>query len=264
MKYIQDQENKRKSAELSLSREKQGANMGTLTDSQKGIVTRQAKMISEGHADPTMADLTGRGGMAVLKPYIEQELSDKYPEFNVNQAQGDRKYWNSNPTRKQLQVMNVVTEQLPKLKDASAQMKRLGIPALDATGIKALAAKGDVNAAEYIAASTASVEDVAKAISGGNALTDDQLKLAGRLIPPGATPAQLDKVISQIEKAVDSRKATVYQQGGIYGKIAAKNDPWLSEDIRQRILSGNLSGGGAGGSAKPASITSASGNTYTF
>jgi hypothetical protein len=189
--------------------------------------------------------------MAVLKPYIEQELADQYGDFNVNQAQGDRKYWNSNPTRKQLQVMNVVTEQLPKLKEASAQMKRLGIPALDATGIKALAAKGDVSAAEYIAASTASVEDVAKAISGGNALTDDQLKLAGRLIPPGATPAQLDKVINQIEAAVDSRKATVYQQGGIYGKIAAKNDPWLSEEIRQRIMNGNLSGGGA---AKPVTM----------
>jgi hypothetical protein len=210
--------------------------MGTLPDGAQQLVKRQAKLIAEGHASPEMTELTARSGMANLRPYVEQELADNYPEFNISQASGDRKYWNSQQTRKQLQVMNVVSEQLPKLREASTEMKRLGIPVLDKKGIEALSATGNVDAANYIAASTATVEDIGKAIAGGNAITDDQLRLAQRIIPPGASPEQLDKVAQQIQGAVNSRKLTVYAQGGVYGKVAAKNDPWLDDDTRSKII----------------------------
>ena len=223
--------------------------MGNLTSGQQHLVDQQAKLIMSGHADPTMQDLSGRAGMAALKPYITQKMQEIDPEFNSLNASGDRKYWNSASTRKQLQVMNVVSEQLPILKAASDQMKRSGLPVLDKATIKTLEATGNVDASNYVAASTASVEDIGKAIAGGNAMTNDQLRLADRLLPLGATPAQLDKIIQQLENGVNSRKLTVYQQGGVYGRFAAKNDPFLNEETKNKILTGNYVPGAGGGQA---------------
>lgn len=190
-----------------------------------------------GDADPSLKDLSTRSGGSQRIDVINR-MSELHPEFNFSQAVGDRTYWNNQTTKKQLQVMNVVSEQLPKLLQASAEMKRLNIPMLDKKGIEILNASGNTDAANYIGASVASVEDIAKAIAGGNAITDDQLKLAQRMVPMGATPAQLEKIAKQIAVAVDSRKATVYRQGGIYGKNAAKTDPYLDESVKQEILGG--------------------------
>jgi hypothetical protein len=107
------------------------------------------------------------------------------------------------------------------------------------------------------------VEDIAKAIAGGNAITDDQLKLAQRMVPIGATASQLEKISRQIQSAVDSRKMTVYEQGGVYGKIAAKDDPWLDENSRKKILGGDYSVG-TGAGASTGTFKTTSGNEYIF
>jgi hypothetical protein len=193
-------------------------------------------MVAAGQADPELKDLSGRTGQAAFKPYILQELADRYPDFNVVNAVGDKKYWNNPQTKKQLQVMTVVDNQLPVMEAASNEMKRTGIPVLDSRIINALAGMGYPNAANYIAASTTSVEDIAKGISGGQAMTDDQLRLAQRLLPPGASPQQLDAVIGQIKNGIRSRKISVYREGGVYGKIAARNDKFLDDVTRQAIL----------------------------
>jgi hypothetical protein len=213
-----------------------GVGLSPLNTYQQSLVDRQAKMIMNGVADPEMKDLSGRGGMANLKPHIESVLQDQ--GFDLQNAQGDRKYWTSPKVKQQMQVMNVVTEQLPKLLAAADQMKRLGIPVLDKPGVQALAKSGNVDAARYVGASAIEVEDIAKAMSSGNAFTDKQQELSSKIIPLGSTPDQMVALAKQLQDAVNSRKVTVYQQGGTYGKMAAKNDPYLDDATRQRILGG--------------------------
>jgi hypothetical protein len=251
----QGEENKRSDKRLAFERwktEYEAAHKGgpggntniDLSPKEQDWIKKHTALIVSGQAPADMSDLTSRSGMAKYRPYIEQELSNSHPEFNIENAKGDEKYWNSQQTRKQIQVMDVVSEQLPKLKKIRDKMKLLNIPILDSKGVQVLAAKGDVNAAEYLASSAATVEDIGKAIAGGNAITDDQLKLAQRMLPPGSTVKQLDRQIKAIESAVNSRKATVYRQGGVYGKVRAKSDPYLDKSVKDEILGTSSTGTG--------------------
>jgi hypothetical protein len=195
-----------------------------LSPQQQEFVKNIADNVVKGNIDPSLNDLPQRGGQAGMKVYIMQDIANRYPDFNPVLANGSLKYWNDKMTKRQLQVMDVVDEQLPVLQKAITLMKQNGIQKMNDAVVGMLAQSGNVNASNYIAASTVSVEDIAKAIAGGGSITDDQLTMANRLIPRGATVGQMEAILKQIKSGVTSRKTSVYKQGGIYGKIAAQND----------------------------------------
>jgi hypothetical protein len=195
--------------------------------------------IADGDAAPDMKDLSSRGvAGAQARMRAQALMKKKYPEINLQQEITANAYWNNPNNQRQRQTMDVVTEQLPNLVKASEELKRLGMPFLDRKTLEARRATGDVAAANYLAALTVTVEDVAKGVAGGNSLTDDQLKLANEIIYKGGTPDQVIGLAGQIQKGVDSRKMTMYRRGGLQAKKYAEQDPWLSDAIRERIVSG--------------------------
>jgi len=189
------------------------------------------KEIENGHADPGMSDLTTRGVEgAKARIQVLQRWNELHPETPLQALKGKRAYWNSDKTQRQLQVMNVVSEQMPVLLQAADDMERLGVPSLNKLFTVLDYASGNPEVAAFLTAHTASIEDIAKAIAGGNASpTNEQLALAERLLPMNATPSQMRAGVAQIVNGVNSRKYTVYRQGGLYGKLAARDDEFLKQ-----------------------------------
>jgi len=201
------------------------------TPAESFNVEAYIKEIENGHADPGMSDLTTRGVEgAKARIQVLQRWNELHPETPLQALKGKRAYWNNDKTQRQLQVMNVVSEQMPVLLQAANDMERGGIPSLNKLITVSGYAAGNPEVAAFLTAHTASIEDIAKAIAGGNASpTNEQLALAERLLPKNATPAQMRAGVAQIINGVNSRKYTVYRQGGLYGKLAARDDEFLKQ-----------------------------------
>jgi hypothetical protein len=192
--------------------------------------------IATGNTSPDLKEISSRAGGSQAKLRIQQAWQQAHPDMPLTQMEGDNKYWNSPKVKTQRQTMDVVTQQLPNLQQAADEMDRLGIPIFDEKAIKAMAATGNVQAANLLATSAVSIEDIGKAVAGGGAMNEDQQRLASSMIPIGSTPDQIRAQIKAVNQGVNSRKATIYKQGGIYGKLAAQNDPMLDPAIKDEIL----------------------------
>jgi hypothetical protein len=251
----QDRLNRRDIAALSAGNRKNKNAIFDDTPEGEQDLNDYVDRVASGDASPDMKDLASRGAVGASARLKAQALfKKKYPELNLQQEVSAYAYWNNPKNQNQRQVMDVVSEQLPNLVEAANELKATGIPYLDRKTLEARRAAGDVAAAKYLAAFTVTVEDVAKGVAGGNALTDDQLKLANQIIYKGGTPEQIEVLAKEIQAGVDSRKMTMYKRGGIQARKYAEEDPWLSEDIKKRILSGDFKEA-KGGSAGPAAAT---------
>lgn len=196
--------------------------------------------ILRGKEDPTQAvtNLNKRGAGVAPVQYVENRLAEE--GFSSVDAKAKITYWTNYKTQNVIQQTNNLMGQLPQLRAAVQKMRRLGVPAIDQHGIELMKQAGDVDAANLIANYVATQEDIAKVTAGGNALTDEQLALAGRIFNQGANLAQAESQINALVGINNARKAAVYSQAGIYGKYAAQDDPYLPEDIKLKILNGQL------------------------
>jgi hypothetical protein len=194
--------------------------------------------IQNGFISPQMisAEVKNRASGARETTYVMNRL--KQDNFNPQEATVAYKFWSQPKTQTTIMNTNNLMNQLPQLQAAIEKVHRLGIPFIDQSAIEALKASGDVNAAQLIANVTATTEDLGRITSGGNAVTNDQLALAGKLFKAGDTPAQAAVEIKTIMGINNARKAAVYAQSGIYGRLAAQKDPFLPADIKQRIANG--------------------------
>jgi hypothetical protein len=262
-RYVQGQENYRSG----LSAKNKQAQSGVFPNTPEGEqdLNDYIDRVASGDASPDMKDLSSRGVQgAHAKMQAQRLFKEKYSNINLQQEITANAYWNNPKNQQQRQVMDVVSEQLPKLVEASNELKRLNVPFIDRKTMEARRATGDVTAAKYLAALAVTVEDVAKGVAGGNALTDDQLKLANQIIYKGGTPEQVAILAQEIQNGIDSRKMTMYKRGGLQAKKYAEQDPWLSDNIREKIISGTYNEkkegvSGAGGTAK-----TSSGNRFSW
>lgn len=202
---------------------------------------KYVERVYNGEEDPNMSNLSARGvAGAQAKLLARQLLKEKHPDFDVEAEKAAYRYFTDVVNQRQRQVINTVQHQLPNLVSAAKALKMSGLPYFDRKTLDARRAAGDVNAARYLSAFTVSVEDVAKGTAGGLSLTDDQLALANELIYRGGTFEQVKALADEIKKATNARKASMYIQGGLQGRRAAQKDPYLPNDLKQRIVSGEF------------------------
>jgi hypothetical protein len=197
-------------------------------------------------------ELNKRGYGVAAVQYIQDKL-DK-AGFRLTEAGPAFKYWGNYKVQNVLQGTDNLMGQLPTMRSAIQAVKRLGIPVIDQHAIEALKASGNVDAARAIVALTATTEDLAKITSGGNAVTNDQLSLAGKMIKIGDTPEQADAEIEQIVNINNARKAAIYARSGIYGRYAASKDVFLPPEIRRKIANGEQVEGVSSGLAPEPSL----------
>ncbi len=228
----------------------------TSTPEGEQMLNDYVDRVAAGDVSPDMKDLASRGVQGAKARMQAQELfKKKYPGISLQAEVTANAYWNNANNQRQRQTMDVISEQLPKLVEASNELKRMGVPFVDRKVMEAKRAAGDVTAAKYLAALAVTVEDVAKGVAGGNALTDDQLKLANQIIYKGGSPDQIAALAGAVQSGVNSRKITMYKRGGIQGKNYAQTDPWLDDNLKAQILSGEYTDKkpAAEGGAVPAS-----------
>ena len=220
------------------------------TEDGNNMLEDYVDRIYNGEANPDMKDLSTRGvAGANARLQAQSKMKELHPEFDIEKEKTAYSFWNNPKNLQQRNAMDVVSEQIPKLIEAAKGLKASGLPVFDRATLEARRATGDVNAANYLAAFTATIEDVAKATAGGNAVTNDQLSLANNLLYKGGTTDQTIALAQQIQNAVDSRKLVQYVRGGLQAKKYAAADPFLDDDTREKIISGqikekDISGGG--------------------
>jgi hypothetical protein len=225
------------------------ANVNPGTPQGQTAVQQYGDSIISGNAPPDLKGLLSRNAPFAIA--VTQYVKTKDPEFNLPDAVGDYSYWNDKKNKQNRQVINAFQAQAPALAKAVDELKLSGIPALDSHAIDALYAAGNVKAANLLTNLGVLIEDVTKATAGGNASTDKQMVLAQTILKKGATPDQLHQMLATAIEASNERKLTMYQQGGVYGRSAAKTDPWLPDDFKQAILSGSFHVQPAQGQAQP-------------
>lgn len=225
------------------------ANVNPGTPQGQTKVQQYGDSIISGNAPPDLKGLLSRNAPFAIA--VTQYVKTKDPDFNLPDAVGDYSYWNDKKNKQNRQVINAFQAQAPALEKAVDELKLSGIPALDSHAIDALYAAGNVKAANLLTNLGVLIEDVTKATAGGNASTDKQMALAQTILKKGATPDQLHQMLATAIEASNERKLTMYQQGGVYGRSAAKTDPWLPDDFKQAILSGSFHVQPAQGQAQP-------------
>ena len=214
------------------------ANVNPGTPQGQTAVQQYGDSIISGNAPPDLKGLLSRNAPFAIA--VTQYVKTKDPDFNLPDAVGDYSYWNDKKNKQNRQVINAFQAQAPALEKAVDELKLSGIPALDSHAIDALYAAGNVKAANLLTNLGVLIEDVTKATAGGNASTDKQMALAQTILKKGATPDQLHQMLATAIEASNERKLTMYQQGGVYGRSAAKTDPWLPDEFKQAILSGSF------------------------
>ena len=200
------------------------------------------KMI-KGDAPPDFSFVKGRGqDNQIVVNDIYSELQKMDPNFSPSMAMSDYKYWTSAKTKQQRQAIDAFVTLAAKAKEATDKYKRLPAKMLNRPFMSVAKEIGDVETARYISQLGVLTEDLGKAVAGGNAMTDDQLKFATRILSQDYTPAQFEAAIDAALSGALERKHTIYAQGGVYGRNNARTEDasfWPGpegEQIRQNII----------------------------
>ena len=197
-----------------------------------------AKML-KGDAPPDFSFVKGRGqDNQIVINDIWANLQKMDPNFSPALAQADYKYWTTPKTKQQRQAIDAFVGLAQKAKEGADEFKNSGIKLINGAILRARLAAGDVGAAKYISQMGVLVEDLGKAVAGGNAMTDDQLKFASSILAKDYTPDQLKAAIDMALTGAMERKYSIYSQSGIYGRNNAVDDPFLTDDIRDAIING--------------------------
>jgi len=214
------------------------ANINPGTPQGQDAVKNYGDLILSGDASPDLKNLMNRNAPFAIA--VTQYVHQKDAQFDLPNAVGDYGYWNNNKNKQNRQVINAFQAQAPALLQAVDDLKLTGTPFLDKHAIDALYATGNVKAANLLASLGVQIEDLTKAVAGGNATTDKQMELASTILKKGATPEQIRQMVQTAINASNERKMSMYSEGGIYGKRAAQNDRYLPDNFKQAILSGQF------------------------
>ena len=203
--------------------------------------------VLEGRLPPDLSFINKRGKDA--QPRTDAVNSALYrldPTFSQVNAQGDNKYWNSSKTKMQRQAIDAFQGIIPHILQASSELERTtGAPLIDGKLIDARAAMGDANATNLKSWLTLGQEDFGKAVAGSGNMTNEQLSFAERMLKSGFNHEQLQTILTNAQSAANARKVEIFRQGGIYGRYAARTDPYLSPEQKQEIISGGAQPGAA-------------------
>jgi hypothetical protein len=182
-------------------------------------VEQMAQSIVDGRSTPSQLSSMGR---SKVRSQIMARVYELNPEYDQMSAEAGLQAGNKN--QKQIRALDAVGTGLDVLEKASKEFKRTDIGLLNRIVLGGEIQVNDEKAINFQTSLQGVIDDLASALSGGGATTDQSRNQATKIFNQAYSAGGIDSAIKTVRKIIAGRRAR-FSSGTVYSKDSRLTQP---------------------------------------
>jgi hypothetical protein len=182
-------------------------------------VEQMAQSIIEGRSTPSQLSSMGR---SKVRSQIMARVYELNPEYDQMSAEAGLQAGNKN--QKQIRALDAVGTGLDVLEKASKEFKRTDIGLLNRIVLGGEIQVNDEKAINFQTSLQGVIDDLASALSGGGATTDQSRNQATKIFNQAYSAGGIDSAIKTVRKIIAGRRAR-FSSGTVYSNDSRLTQP---------------------------------------